>query len=364
MTEGWTLSAEDIERLAGALIPAGRLLGTAAPEAVAGALGWGSVRYFGGDEVVADAGVPAGDSVVLRFVSPAGRRVFTEARVSLAEAPAAAGRAIVVDAFADAASALEATFGRVTTDRPGTRPTITWQLDRIKESRVPWRRRFATMTLELSPHGCGVDLAIRPEDEAARLVAAARAETARAETARAETARAETARAEAARAEAAVRSGGADAWADGDWDRFAAVLTAELADLEPDHVMILSDGVVGDSFVQFFQFGEQTAPYLGAETISDQFRDDDRPLTAEQRRQLAGLGWYEPPPDPGNEANWSYHLRWPARWSVYRRLADLAVATLRDVHGIPSPADLVLGGSGYDDAGPVPYPRLGLTTDR
>jgi hypothetical protein len=347
MTEGWTLPAEHIERLAGALIPAGRRLGTTAPEAVAGALGWRLVRYLGGDEVVADVGVPAGNSVVLRFASPAGRRVFTEARVSLAEAPSAAGREFVVDAFADAASALEAKFGRVTTDRPGVRPMITWQLDRIRESRLPWRRRFATMTLELSPQGGGVDLAIRPEDEAARLAAAAGAEAAQAEA-------------------AAARSDGAAAWADGDWDRFAAALTAELADLEPDHVMILSDRVVGDSFVQFIQFGEQTAPYLGAETISDQFRDEDRPLTTEQRRRLTGLGWDEPPPDPtpGNEANWSHYLRWPARWSAYRRLADLAVATLRDVHGIRTPADLVLGGAGYDGAGPVPYPRLGLTTDR
>lgn len=354
MTEGWTLPAEQIERLAGALIPTGRLLGTDTPEAIADAFGWPPVRYFGGDEVLTDAGVPGGDGVALRFVTRAGRRVFAEARVSLAEAPAAAGREFVVDAFADAAAALEPRYGRVTRDRPGTRPMITWHLTRIKEGRLPWRRRFATMTLELAPHGRGVDLAIRPEDEAARLAAAATAEAAAAEAAAVVDATATTETPAAA----------AHPWADGDWDRFAAVLTAELADLEPDHVMILTDRLVGDSFVQVMQFGEFGGPYVCAETISDQVRDDDRPLTPEQRRQLASLGWDEPPPDPtpGNEANWSVALRWPARWSQYRRLAGMAVATLRDVHGIRTPADLVLGGWGYDQRGPAPYRRLGLAS--
>jgi hypothetical protein len=53
------------------------------------------------------------------------------------------------------------------------------------------------------------------------------------------------------------------------------------------------------------------------------------------------------------EANWS-------RWDAYHRLAGMAVATLRDVHGVRSPANLEVGGWGHDHAAPPPYPQLGL----
>jgi hypothetical protein len=185
MTEESTLSTERVERLASALARTGRLLDTTSPEAVADTLGWPAVRSFGGDEVRTDVGVPGRDSVVLAFVTQTGKRVFTEAQVYLAEAQPTAGREFVVNAFADAAAALETRFGLATRQRPGGRPMITWHLGRIKESRLPWRRRFATMTLELSPTGHGVRLAVRPEDEAARHAASAAAEAAQAETAQA-----------------------------------------------------------------------------------------------------------------------------------------------------------------------------------
>ncbi|GIJ70985.1 DUF6301 family protein [Virgisporangium ochraceum] len=315
------------ERLADAVAAAGPLLGTA-PEAVAEALGWRALRDFGGDGVVADAGVA---DVHLR-----GRLAVTEVRATLVSTPD--GRASIVDAFADAAAALRQRFGSPASERPGAWPAVTWRLPRIRGSGLLWRRRHATLTLCYSPDARGVELAVRSDDEADRLAAAAVAAAARAET-----------------AASPPPPGG---WADGDWARFTDTLTAELADLEPDHVVILADRTASDAYVQFMQFEQYSPPYLTAETISDHFRDDHRQLTPDQRQRLTALGW-EP---PDGAANWTRHLEWPARWDGYHRLADLTVATLRDVHGTRSPADLVLGGWGYDHTRPPPFPRLGLAT--
>jgi hypothetical protein len=320
-----TVPAEHVERMADVVAAAGPLLGSA-PEAVAEALGWRAVRVAGDDEVVADTGVA---DVHLR-----GRRAVTEVRAALVSTPD--GRASTVDTFADAATALRPRFGSPAVERPGAWPAVTWRLSRIRGSGLLRRRRHATLTLAYSSGAHGVHLAVRSDDEADRLAAAAVAAAARAET--------------------AAPPPEAHGWADGDWVRFTATLTAELADLEPDHVLILADRTASDAYVQFMQFEQYAPAYLSAETTSDHFREGHRALTPDQRRRLTALGW-EP---PDGAANWTRHLEWPARWEAYHRLADLAVATLRDVHGTRTPADLVLGGWGYDHTRPPPFPRLGL----
>jgi hypothetical protein len=219
---------------------------------------------------------------------------------------------------------------------------ITWRLPEPLTRRVlaRGRRRHPALTLESSLRGPYARLAVRPLTEAERIHERATSQATQAE-----------------RDSAAVAT---DAWSDGDWTRFAAVLALELAELEHDHVLILHDRHQSESYVQFIQFGEHSMDFLRAETISDHFLESHRQLSDWQRRRLAELGWVDPGPEA--EANWSLDVPWPGRWSDYRRAAELSVAALRDVHGVRTPADLVLAGWGYDHQLPAPYPRLGLGT--
>jgi hypothetical protein len=116
------------------------------------------------------------------------------------------------------------------------------------------------------------------------------------------------------------------------WAEFENGLAAEIPLMrEHDTVVLTHDGY----YVQLTQNAES----LTAEAVSNAFLKGERRLTPEQNEMLAKLGWNAPEPPPGQE-NWWSELPWPAGSTAGREFARRITRTLRDVYGIPGPADL------------------------
>jgi hypothetical protein len=120
-------------------------------------------------------------------------------------------------------------------------------------------------------------------------------------------------------------------WADAAWGQLAAGLAAALPDLRHGDTVILR---AGDRYVRLRQ--EPTALVVGT-VGSDALGLGAEPATAYED-QLFELGWSEPRSPSGRD--WSRTAPWPPTPADARRAADLAVATLHDIHGVAAPAGL------------------------
>lgn len=125
------------------------------------------------------------------------------------------------------------------------------------------------------------------------------------------------------------------------WDDFERRLTAalELMDLETFLVVTVPSGEGGTGYyVQFARVGSPEGGEQGlrAEAVANEHLAPASTLTAGQVRRLGRLGWQRPTAaDKGRN-----HTRtWPLP-APYADVARLAVATLREVYGIPEPGGL------------------------
>jgi hypothetical protein len=135
--------------------------------------------------------------------------------------------------------------------------------------------------------------------------------------------------------------------------------------LEDQQYLIL-DTPRGEAYVQFAGLGKIG---MRAETVSNQYLAPRQKLDRRQYMRLLELGWHPPtrlPPkletkrQRGGSPNFYLDCPRPVRW---RTVARLALATLRQVHGIASPAKLRYDAFVHD--GPyIDLPELGLARRR
>jgi hypothetical protein len=138
------------------------------------------------------------------------------------------------------------------------------------------------------------------------------------------------------------------------WQTFRDGLAASMAALPDGGALLVGDQERTACFVQFM-FDHD---HLVAEVASgwDQW---DRPnLTEEEYAALQRIGWPAPERDPSR--NHGLRLRWPAPSAEYRRVADMAVAALRDVFEISSPESLVYKAFVSPGGDTLLMPRLGI----
>lgn len=122
------------------------------------------------------------------------------------------------------------------------------------------------------------------------------------------------------------------------WDEFERRLTAALARLEDGSFLILSapagDGGPG-YYVQFARYRtpDGSAEQLRAEAVGNEHLAPAAVLSPGQVRRLGRLGWQRP--SRGGHAR-NYTRTWPVPVPA-GEVAQLAVATLRDVYGVEGP---------------------------
>lgn len=126
---------------------------------------------------------------------------------------------------------------------------------------------------------------------------------------------------------------------DAAWLRFRTRLADALAGFGDGDVLVIEveTGIPAEElegaapYVQFLCWDDGAA--LRAEVASNHYLDDRRALTPESVAALVGLGWA-----PATAEDRNFHAFGELRDAD--RLADLAVRTLREVHGVPHPAFL------------------------
>ncbi|MEV0560589.1 hypothetical protein [Dactylosporangium sp. NPDC050588] len=127
------------------------------------------------------------------------------------------------------------------------------------------------------------------------------------------------------------------------WPEVADELVGALAALRPEAAISLSGG---DGFVQFIRF---TRGYrLDVPSVYMLTRD-----VPERAADLAALGWQ--PDEDGTETLCFPEVPAPVEPATARRLADVIVRTLRDVHGFADPAEVTY--TSFDNNG-MRAPRL------
>ncbi len=126
------------------------------------------------------------------------------------------------------------------------------------------------------------------------------------------------------------------------WPPFEKRLATALAKLEEDQFLILS--LKGTN--RFVQFAAQGSHGMRMEATSNAFLKRKQKLTAAQIAQMIAGGWLEPTGarheatpelDPDGSPNFYREFPRPVR---FKRLATLAVQTLRDIMGVPHPGFL------------------------
>jgi hypothetical protein len=141
---------------------------------------------------------------------------------------------------------------------------------------------------------------------------------------------------------AAVPAGGGRG-ADGAWSRLATAVAEALAVLDADQCLVLNSKRRG-YFVQLVVLDDGG---VHAEAVSNEWLRPKHTLDAACARRLAELGWSEPTltraeveaaEEAGKEAeppegSTNYSRNWSGR-APFREVAELAVATLREVYGI------------------------------
>lgn len=124
---------------------------------------------------------------------------------------------------------------------------------------------------------------------------------------------------------------------------------------------------------RFVQFVAQGSHGMRVEAVSNEYLDADAKLSSVARERLAALGWHAPtsgpeddtadsPTDIDGSSNYFLDAPQPV---PYARLAQLAVATLREVSGIGHPGELAYdAGSTEDPDVSLRFPALGVKLSR
>lgn len=148
--------------------------------------------------------------------------------------------------------------------------------------------------------------------------------------------------------------------AEKEWDRLADNLAVCLADLSEDEFLILSSKRAN----HFVQFAAQGHFGMRIEATSNAYvAPPEAVLSADAYSAMAELGWKSPtgvpgsePRDPDGSPNFFLDLALPVD---FRRVADMAVKTLRQVYRIPHPGQLQY--KSFDSSGiEIRFPNLRL----
>jgi hypothetical protein len=139
-----------------------------------------------------------------------------------------------------------------------------------------------------------------------------------------------------------------------DWQQFRDGLASSVAALPDGGALLVGDRERTACFVQFMLDRDQ----IVAEVASGWDRWNRPNLTDLEAAALEEIGWAAPERDPSR--NHGLTLRWPAPSAEYRRVADMAVAALRDVFEIGSPGSLVYKAFVSPSGAALPMPRLGI----
>jgi len=148
--------------------------------------------------------------------------------------------------------------------------------------------------------------------------------------------------------------------ADKEWDRLADNLAVCLADLSEDEFLTLSSKCAN----YFVQFAAQGQFGMRIEATSNAYvAPPEAVLSADAYSAMAELGWKSPtgvpgsePRDPDGSPNFFLDLALPVN---FRRVADMAVKTLRQVYRIPHPGQLQY--KSFDSSGiEIRFPNLRL----
>ena len=120
------------------------------------------------------------------------------------------------------------------------------------------------------------------------------------------------------------------------WTSFEEGLATELGALDDRVVVTVSWSTTPTVYVQL----EQTATQLLARSGADDVLPVEQRLGPERRARLETAGWVPPEVDPQSRGTWTLAVPWPARSADHDRLAAACRTVLRDVHQVPSPAEL------------------------
>jgi len=120
-----------------------------------------------------------------------------------------------------------------------------------------------------------------------------------------------------------------------DWDDFSRALTGELARLPLHGILQLTHRGQPWHLAQFVQNDDHLRAEVGGELADTQ--GTELP-TGPGVALLESLRWR--PHDP-TDTNWWRELPWPAVTAEYDELVAAVVGVLRDLNGVPAPADLV-----------------------
>ncbi|WP_119727830.1 TY-Chap domain-containing protein [Thermomonospora amylolytica] len=119
-----------------------------------------------------------------------------------------------------------------------------------------------------------------------------------------------------------------------EWAMFAERLACELAAMQPQMGLVVSQRLQESYYVQAFR----DARGVHAEAVSGQALPPHTPVfDAAQEERLAAVGWRW----PGDHPNWTFDLPAGAEPDEFRRLAEMMVVALREVHLARGPDDLV-----------------------
>lgn len=146
-----------------------------------------------------------------------------------------------------------------------------------------------------------------------------------------------------------------DGACDDAWRRFRGRLADALADLAAREPLVVelevddADGLDGAvPYVQFLRHGDDA---LRAEAVSNAYLDERYELTPEQEELLRDHGWFGPADDEGENFHVDVALR------EVDRVAAMAVAALREVHGCAHPLLLDAEGLERDEGWSEPGPQ-------
>jgi hypothetical protein len=150
------------------------------------------------------------------------------------------------------------------------------------------------------------------------------------------------------------------------WNQFCDALTAVLAKLEEDQVLILITKRT-NYYVQFAGLGEDG---MLIEAQSNYFiEQDDLKLSANAQEHLLAVGWNAPTFAPSDEdeedkqdGSSNYHLIFDVPVTC-RTLAGLAIETLQQIYKVRHPDDLKYSAFAFEGDS-LHFPRLGIKRGR
>jgi len=145
------------------------------------------------------------------------------------------------------------------------------------------------------------------------------------------------------------------------WEEFEARLAASLARMALDQYLILSTRPARKGATTYYvQFAQGGRAGFRAEAVSNSFLSGPERLSPAQEDAMGELGWQFP--DPGATRDPNFSRQWPMP-VPFADIAHLAVRTLREVHGVARPADLLYRRFSRDGEA-FAEPSLGIRAER